>query len=189
MSATISTRKLKLLERFSAVDLVTMAVFAALHRALWYVWHALGMFFPYSQVINTFFLCLVVIAAVIIVRKPWTMTLTIIANQLINLFLQGEPLISSLIIMAYGILADLYLIFRMRQNHDPYKSTGDLMIAGTMLVVVFYFVTYTILMKYIYLTPIPTGVFWSAAVVLIAGGIAGSWVGIQLGRRLSGLIG
>src|SRR3990170_4832512 len=40
---------------FTAVDLVTFAVFAALYRALWYVWHALNALFPFNQVLNSLF--------------------------------------------------------------------------------------------------------------------------------------
>lgn len=190
MSTTsLSTTKASIFQAFSAVDLVTVAVFAALHRALWYVWHALGMFYPYSQVINTFFLGLCVLAAVVIVRKPWTITLFIIANQMINLFLQGEPLVGVLLyICTFGILADIYLVIRLRQNKNPYDSTKDLLIAGTLLAVVFYFVTYTIGITYIYMISFTPVVFWTLAVELIAGGVLGAWLGILLGRRLSGLI-
>lgn len=189
MSTATFEKKPGILQAFSAVDLVTIAVFAALHRALWYVWHALGMFYPYSQVINTFFLCLCVLAALVIVRKPWTVTLFIAANQLINLFLQGEPLVGVVLyICTFGILADLWLIIRSRQGRKPYDSTGDLMIAGTLLVVVFYFITYTIGITYIYMISFTPAVFWTLAAVLIGGGIVGSYCGILLGRRLSGLI-
>ena len=45
----------KVFQRFTAVDLVTIAVFGALWRAMWYVWNVFGFLFPFNQVLNTFF--------------------------------------------------------------------------------------------------------------------------------------
>jgi hypothetical protein len=72
-------------KRFTAVDLVTLAVFAALYRALWYFWSAIGFLFPFNQVLSTLFYVLCGVAGVVIVRKVGAFTMFAIAAQLINL--------------------------------------------------------------------------------------------------------
>ena len=169
---------------FTAVDLVTLAVFAALYRALWYVWHALGFLFPFNLALNGFFFVLTAVAAIVIVRKVGAGTVYVIATQLINLFLQGELLAAAAIYLTWALLADLFLYFRVRAGADPYSRFSDMVIASVLLSLVWTIVTIGITVPFMFMIELPTSVFISLNVVSFVVGIVGGIIGYGLGDRL-----
>ena len=116
----------KVFQRFTAVDLVTIAVFAALWRAMWYVWNVFAFLFPFNQVLNTFFGVLCTIAAYLIVRKVGTALLLEIAAMLINVLVQGEVFSVALVGIVTGVLPDLYCYIVLRAGRDPFSSLRDM---------------------------------------------------------------
>lgn len=176
-------------KRFTAVDLVTLAVFAALYRALWYFWHALGFLWPFNQVFSSGFYVLCGVAAVLIVRKVGAMSLYAVASQIINIFLQGEIFASAVIMAAAGVFADVYYYFRVRGGADPFTTFKDQFIAGGILMAVWWSVlNWYYVFPVMYAVDLPTMTVLAAAIACIAGGMLGAWAGYALGGRLKGLV-
>ncbi|HKZ53864.1 MAG TPA: hypothetical protein VJ123_00175 [Anaerolineales bacterium] len=169
---------------FTAVDLVTFAVFAALYRALWYVWHALNALFPFNQVLNSLFFVLCGIAVVVIVRKAWSATMFVIAAQLINLFLQGELLVAAVMFLAWGILGDLYIYSRMRAGADPFSSRRDMVIAGALMSLVWVITVIDISFPFMFLIELPVATYALASLATLVTGIVGAWIGFGLGDQI-----
>jgi hypothetical protein len=183
-----STASVKLWQGVNAVDLVTLAVFAALYRALWYLWHALSFLFPFNQVLSDFFYVLCGIAAVVIVRKWGAATLFAIAAQIVNLFIQGEMLLVALILVTPGILADLYIYFRLKGGHKVFDSYSDMVTSGTLFGIWWSLINWALVFPIIFLTQITVPMAIAAAVACAIGGLIGAMVGFGLGNRIKGLI-
>jgi len=189
MSTISSEDRTGIFQAFNAVDLVTVAVFAALYRALWYVWHALSFLFPFNQILNPLFFCMVAVAAMVIVRKPWTATLVVVASMAINLFMQGEALVAAVIYLTWAIPTDLYFISRLRAGASPFDSTRDLMIGGSLLSVMWTLVAWVIVNPLIFFITFRATMLIITSVVLVIGGVVGAALGMGLGRRMQGLLG
>jgi len=179
----------KAFQRLTAVDLVTIAVFAALFRAMWYVWNVFAFLFPFNQVLNTFFAVMCTVAALVIVRKVGTATLFQAAAMLINVLLQGEVFTVALVGITTGILADVYCYFVLRAGNDPFRSLLHMFIAGTLTAFVHNFNLWIVMLKFLYKIPMANAlvaaVFASGTVCGMIGGV----VGFKLGDRIKGLIG
>lgn len=173
---------------FNAVDLVTLAVFAALYRALWYVWHALGFLFPFNQILSDLFYCLCGIAAIVIVRKFGAATLFAVAAQIINLFLQGEMLVVALLLATPGLLADAYIYFRLKAGKDPFASLADMVISGLLIGGWWSLINWAFIFPVLFLTELPAGTTVIVAILCAVGGLVGAWIGYILGDRIKGLV-
>ena len=179
----------KVFQRFTAVDLVTIAVFAALHRAMWYVWNIFAFLFPFNQVLNTFFAVLCTVAALVIVRKVGTATLFQIAGMLINVFIQGEVFTVALVGASTGILADAYCYFVLAAGRDPFRFLRDMFIAGALVALLHNFNMWIIMLKLIYKIPMENSIVVAVFAAGTVGGMIGGVVGFFLGDRIKGLIG
>jgi hypothetical protein len=179
----------KVFQRFTAVDLVTVAVFAALHRAMWYVWNIFAFLFPFNQVLNTFFAVLCVVAALVIVRKVGTATLVQIAAMLINVLVQGEVFTVALVGASTGILADAYCYFVLVAGRDPFRSLRDMFIAGALTALSHNFIMWIIMLKLLYKIPMENSIVVAVFAAGTVGGMIGGVVGFGLGDRIKGLIG
>jgi hypothetical protein len=179
----------KIWRGFNAVDLVTLAVFAALYRALWYVWHALGFLFPFNQVLSDFFYVLCGLAAFVIVRKIGAISLFAVAAQLINLFLQGEMLLVCLILITPGLLADLYLYIQAKGGANIMDSKSILITAGIIAGVWWSLINFAGVFPFIFLTVLSVPMYIAAGVTCAVGGWLGALSGFSLGNRVKGLIG
>jgi hypothetical protein len=179
----------KVFQRFTAVDLVTIAVFAALHRAMWYVWNVFAFLFPFNQVLNTFFAVLCTVAALVIVRKVGTATLLQIAGMLINVLIQGEVFTVALVGASTGILADAYCYFVLAAGNDPFRSLRDMFIAGALTALLHNFNMWIIMLKLLYKIPMENSIVIAVFAVGTVGGMIGGVVGFFLGDRIKGLIG
>ena len=189
MANAVSTQAIKVWRRFTAVDLVTLAVFAALYRALWYVWHAFNFLFPFNQVINAFFFTLAITAGMVVVRKVGAGTMLVIASQAINLFMQGEALPAAILYLTWGILGDIYVYFRLKSGADPFSSFRDVSIAGFLDSTVNSVGDWLLAFPFIFLAPIAPSVLVILVPVHIAFGVLGGMTGYWLGNRIKGLIG
>lgn len=179
----------KVFQRFTAVDLVTIAVFAALHRAMWYVWNVFAFLFPFNQVLNTFFAVLCTVAALVIVRKVGTATLLQIAGMLINVLIQGEVFTVALVGASTGILADAYCYFVLAAGNDPFRSLRDMFIAGALTALLHNFNMWIIMLKLLYKIPMENSIVVAVFAAGTVGGMIGGVVGFFLGDRIKGLIG
>jgi ABC-type thiamin/hydroxymethylpyrimidine transport system permease subunit len=179
----------KAFQRFTAVDLVTIAVFGALWRAMWYVWTVFGFLFPFNQVLNTFFGVLCTVAALVIVRKVGAATLVNIAALLINVLVQGETLTVALVGGVTGILADVYCYLMLRTGGDPFGSLRDMFIAGLLTAVTHNVNLWIIMMKFLYKVPMADSLTVAVFTAGSIGGMIGGLAGFGLGDRIKGLIG
>jgi ABC-type thiamin/hydroxymethylpyrimidine transport system permease subunit len=179
----------KSFQRFTAVDLVTIAVFGTLWRAMWYVWNAFAFLFPFNQVLNTLFGVLCVVTALVIVRKVGTATLLNIAAGLVNLFLQGEVFTVVIIGATTGILADLYCYLVLQSGRDPFRSLRHMFIAGTLTAVLHNFILWIIMLKFVFKVPMANSLVAAVFAAGTAGGIIGGLAGFGLGDRIKGLLG
>jgi len=185
---TTETMKPKIFQNFTAVDLVTLAVFAALYRAMWYVWHALNFLFPFNQVLNCFFFVFCGVCCVMIVRKVGAATLFTIAAQLLNLFIQGEVLAAALMGMAMGLLGDVWLYIRVVSGGDPYSSLSDIFLVGFLMSVSFQVVVWVVMIPIVFLLVLEPGPFAAIFIAGLVGGIIAGWVGFGVGDKIRGLI-
>ncbi len=179
----------KVFQRFTAVDLVTIAVFAALYRAMWYVWNIFSFAFPFNQVINTFFGVLCTVAALVIVRKVGTATMFQIAAMLINVLVQGEVFSVALWGCTTGLLADIYCYLVLRSGTDPFISLRHMVIAGALTAFMFNFNLWIVMMTFLYKVSMPTQIIVTVFILGTITGIIGGVVGFFLGDRIKGLIG
>ena len=186
---TTATSKPGIFQRFTAVDLVTLAVFAALYRAMWYVWNAFSMIFPFNQVLNVFFYCLCAVAAMVIVRKVGAATLFIIAATLINVLLQGESLLVAVVGSFTAILGDIYAWIVIAGGSDPFSSRRHMFIAGILLAIGVNIALWPIMLVLIFKVPMPTGTLVAVFVAASICGIIGGWLGFGLGDKIKGLLG
>lgn len=178
----------KLFRGFNAIDLVTVAVFAALYRAAWYIWQIFGFLFPFNIVIATFFATLAAVTAAVIVRKVGVFSMYSIAAALINFFFQGEALVASIIYLFLGVLSDGYLYMQLKRGNDPFSSFRDMTIAGTLFSFLWSGTNWGIVFPIIFMMEFSPGVHISVAAACFVGGIIGGILGYGLGDRLKGLI-
>jgi hypothetical protein len=178
----------KLFKRFTAVDLVTLAVFGALYRACWYIWQIFGALFPFNIVLATLFSCLTTVAAVVIVRKFGSFFLCNLAAQLVNFFFQGEALTATIVMILYAILPELYVYSRLKAGADPFGNLRDMLIGGTLFSASWVALTWGIVFPVIFLMEFSLGIWISVSVACFVGGIVGAWLGYILGDRIKGLI-
>jgi len=183
-----ATGKNKLFQQFTAVDLVTLAVFAAMYRALWYGWHALNFLFPFNQVLNDFFMVLLGITAVMVVRKFGAATLFVIAGQLINLFIQGEMPVVALMFVLWGVIADVYFYFRIKSNANPFNNLRDVLIAGFLMALMWSITNWGIAFPFLFLIELPVMTYLIVGIATTVSGFIGGWLGYGLGNKLKGLI-
>jgi hypothetical protein len=173
---------------FNAVDLVTLSVFAALYRALWYVWHALGFLFPFNQVLSDLFYCLCGVAAIVIVRKFGAATMFAVAAQIINLFLQGEMLVVALLLCTPGLLADAYIYFRLKAGKDPFASLKDMFVSGSLIGGWWSLINWAFIFPVLFLTELSVTITIVVAIACLVGGMVGAWSGFKLGDKIKGLV-
>jgi hypothetical protein len=188
MSAVASAKK-GVFQRFTAVDLVTIVVFAVLYRVLWYVWNAFSFLFPFNQILNTFFYTLCAVAALVIVRKVGVATLFLIGAMLVNVFLQGESLLIAFIGLFTGVFADVYLYTVISGGGDPWKSWKHMLIAGALLATFHSIALWLLMFKITFGAEMATGTLITVLVACAVGGTIGGAIGFALGDRIKGLIG
>lgn len=188
-TTTVTKEPVKLFKGFNAVDLVTLAVFGTLYRALWYFWHALGFMYPFNQAFSAMFFVLFCVASVVIVRKLGAATLFAVASQIINMFLQGEVLWVAFLLATCGIIADLYFFFRMRARADLFNAKREVVIAGTLFGIWWSAINFAYIFPVLFQTTFAPVIAVSAGVVCALGGFIGALIGYGLGQRVKGLIG
>jgi hypothetical protein len=178
-----------LAKRLTAVDLVTLAVFAALYRACWYFWHALNFVFPFNQLVAVFAMIFFTMAAVVIIRKPIAPILFAIGAMTINLVIQGELLGATLVYFTWGLLPALYLYLREKAGVDPYVSLREMGVTSLILAIVWGITNLAIVYPVFFgvaFTP-----FSFLLMLMALGAVIGTVAGVlgsMLGNKIKGLI-
>lgn len=176
--------------KFTAVDLITVVVFAALFRVLWLVFKAAGVIFPFNHSFMHFFSAFCLVACVAVVKKRWAAFFYTVGWCAINFFLQGEHWSYWVLPITVGLIPELYMIARSKffpEATDVYHSFKDLLVF-TEIYTVIYFVWVWISLIYVFMIPIPWGlsaVAFALALVLVVPGV---YLGHKVGTKIYGLI-
>lgn len=169
------------LQKFTAVDLIVIALFALLSRFVFhYIYKALYVVFPWNQAVNPAFKALVLVALLAVVRKPGTTLLWTIAVQLINLFLQGEELIYIVGFIPITLITEFVFWLMKRYGEDLLSA-----IVGCMVYIALTAVWNWIMLNYIFLVPFELGI---ALVVNAVAVFVATPIGGFLGHRLGTLL-
>ena len=177
-------------KKFTAVDLITVVIFAALVRVLWIVFKSVGVIFPFNHSFMHFFSSLCLTACVAVVKKRFAAFYYTIGWCAINFFLQGEHWSYWALVVLLPFLPELYMKARAKAFPNPddvYHSFKDLLVFALIYTVIYFcFVWWSLL--YVFLIPINWGlsaIAFGGALVLT---IPGTYLGYKLGTKVNALI-
>ena len=186
MSIEAEAKPQSWLQKFTAVDLITIAIFAVLLRfGFFYVYRALSVAFPFSQAVFPVFLAFCLTGVLALVPKGGAATLFTVAWQLINLFFQGEDVRFLLMYIPVPIVTELAFVM-MKKYGDDMRSAiiGSMVYIALATVAVYFAIVYIFLMTE-YTIPIALGILaLSTLVSAPVGGYIGHKVGVQLKKLL-----
>jgi hypothetical protein len=174
------------LQGFTAVDLVTIALFAVLLRfAFVPLYKALYVVFPWNQAILPLFMAFCMATLLALVPKAGTTLLWTVVWMAINFFLQGEELIYALGAMIIPIITEAVFWIMKRWGGDLTSA-----LIGTMVYTAGFKLWDWYALNQIFLIAYPLGIFLlvSAVAIFISNNI-GAYGGHQLGKKLQRLIG
>jgi hypothetical protein len=189
MATAIKSQSLKPWRAFTAVGLVTLAALAALFRAMDYVAGVVAFVFPFNTTLMTITFGVTAVCAAVIIRKTGVFTLFTLAAQLINVFVQGETPVAGLVMLLWGVLADLFVYYRLKSGVDPFSNLRDMIISCILMGIVWVVTVYAILFPIIYLVQLSTFIYIALMVVGWIGVVVGGVLGFYLGNRIKGLLG
>lgn len=177
--------------KVTAVDLVTVVIFAVLYRVLWYFFKFAGVVFPFNHSFVYLFSAFCLVLCWVVVRKPYVSVYYTVAWCAINFFLQGElPVYWALVLIA-PLLPEMYLKSRskrLKKPEDAYISTKDLIVAALLYNVIYeIFVWWTVID--LYKIPVPYNLLMIVFGISIIGMIIGAILAKPLGVKLKKLIG
>jgi len=175
----------------TAVDLITVVVFAALFRILFMVYKMAEIIFPWNHPAWYFFCMLCLAPAVMIVRKPGATFLFTVSWLAINFFFQGEIPLWWIGAATIPLIPELYMYMRSKQMGGPkvaFTSLKELIIYGLIYTLLAYS-TNMLLIIYALGNPMPRMLFWPVGLLALVIGTVGTYLGWLVGKRISGLIG
>jgi hypothetical protein len=181
----------KIFKGLTAVDLITSVVFAALFRILFMIYKLAEIVFPWNHPAWYFFCAICLATALMIVRKPGAIFVFTIAWLAIDFFFQGEIPLWWIGAATIPLIPEFYMYMRakaMGGSKAAFSSPKDLIIMGLIYTALAY-ATNILLIIFALQNPFPRWEVWPVGLLsLILGGL-GTWLGIGIGKRISGLIG
>lgn len=181
----------RIFKGLTAVDLITIVVFAAMFRILFMVYKMAEIVFPWNHPAWYFFCLLCLGATLLIVRKPGAMFLYTVAWIAIDFFFQGEIPLWWIGVVTIGLIPEVYMYLRAKQVGSAktvFTNLKDVIIVGV-IYTAFAYATNMSLILFALQNPMPRWMVWPVAVLsLILGGL-GAWLGASVGKGISGLIG
>lgn len=188
--ATLSAKTDRIFKTLTAVDLITVVVFAVLFRLLFLVYKLAEIVFPWNHPVWYFFAGLTLIPALLITRKVGATFLYTVAWLAFNFFFQGEIPLWWIGAITIPIIPEIYLYYRSKQvgTQAVFTNRKDLLIVGGIYTLLAY-ATNIVLILFALLNPMPRILVWPVGGLALVLGLAGSWTGYWLGKRISGLIG
>ncbi len=180
----------KVFKALTAVDLITVVVFAALFRILFMIYKLAEIVFPWNHPAWYFFCMLCLAPALLIVRKPGAMFLFTVSWLAINFFFQGEIPLWWIGAATIPLIPELYMFLRSKQVglKAAYSNIKDLIIVGLIYTALAYATNMTLII-FALANPVPRWMVWPVAALSLIVGALGTWLGIIVGKRISGLIG
>ena len=192
---TTDTKKVGTVEaifkKLTAVDLITVVVFAALFRILFMVYKLAEIIFPWNHPAWYFFCMLCLVPAVMIVRKPGATFLFTVSWLAINFFFQGEIPLWWIGAATIPLIPEWYMYMRAKQMGGAkvvFTNLKELVIYGLIYTALAY-TTNMLLIIYALGNPMPRILFWPVGLLALIIGAVGSYVGYLVGNRISGLVG
>ncbi len=180
----------RVFKALTAVDLITVVVFAALFRILFMIYKMAEIVFPWNHPAWYFFCMLCLAPALMIVRKPGAMFLFTVAWLAINFFFQGEIPLWWVGAATIPLIPEAYMYFRAKRMGAKVAFTNlrELIIVGLIYTALAY-ATNMILIIFALGNPFPRWEVWPVAALSLIVGALGTWLGFLVGKRISGLIG
>ncbi len=180
----------KLIKTLSAVDLVTVVVFAALFRILFMIYKLAEIIFPWNHPAWYFFCMLCLTPALLIVKKIGVPLLFTVSWLAINFFFQGEIPLWWICVITVPLIPELYLYIVAKKDglKATFESFRVQMITGLLYTLGAY-VSNMLLIIYALQNPVPKILFWPVGALALVFGALGTWVGFGVGKKISGLIG
>lgn len=186
MAEAASQSRKSIFLKFTAVDLITIAIFAVLVRTVfYYAYKALYVAFPLNQIVFPFFMAFTMSILLVLVPKQGTVLLWTITWQGINFFFQGESPLYLLMYIPIPLITEAVFFFMKRYGADLGSS-----LIGNMVFQVGHMTATYLAIVYVFFMD------WSfqSFLVLLAVGVLvstplGVLAGYQLGNRLKQMIG
>lgn len=181
----------KLFKSMTAVDMITVVVFAALFRILFMIYKLAEIVFPWNHPAWYFFCMLCLAPALVIVRKPGAMFLFTVAWLAINFFFQGEIPLWWIGVVTIPLIPEAYMYMRTKalgSAKEAFTNMKDLIITGLIYTALAYATNMTLIL-FALGNPVPRWMVWPVAVLSLIVGALGTWLGVKIGKRISGLIG
>jgi len=177
-------------KKSTAVDLITVVVFAVLVRVLWLVFKMAGVVFPFNHSFMHLFSSFCVVTCMVVVRKRYAAFFYTVGWCAINFFLQGEHWSYWALIFLLPLLPELYMKARSKSFENPddvYHSFRDLLVFALYYTTVYFvFVWWSLIV--VFKEPIP----WLLSVLAFIGAllltVLGTWLGLRVGKRAWSLI-
>ena len=177
-------------KKFTAVDLITVVVFAVLVRVLWLVFKSAGVVFPFNHSFMHMFSAFCLVACMTVVKKRYAAFYYTVGWCAINFFLQGEHWSYWVLIILLPLLPELYMKWRSKSFANPddvYHSFKDLLVFAEFYTIVYFiFVWWSIIV--IFLIPVPWGLSYLAFAGALVLAAVGAYLGWKMGKRISPLI-
>ncbi|MCW1929123.1 hypothetical protein [Bhargavaea beijingensis] len=178
-------------KKITAVDLVTIVIFAVLYRVLWYFFKFAGVVFPFNHTFVYLFSAFCLVLCWVVVRRPYASVYFTAAWCAINFFLQGELPIYWILVVIAPLLPELYLNYRKKfylKQDDVYSNVKDLVVAALLYNMVYEaFVWVSVI--YMYKIPVPFSMIALVFSISLIGMVIGAVIAQKLGLRLKSLIG
>lgn len=180
----------KLIKTLSAVDLVTVVVFAALFRILFMIYKLAEIIFPWNHPAWYFFCMLCLTPALLVVRKIGAAFLFTLTWLAINFFFQGEIPLWWICLVTVPLIPELYLYLKAKKEglKPAFENFRTQMVVGLLYTALAY-VSNMLLIIYALQNPMPKVLFWPVGVLALILGALGTWLGFGIGKRIQGLIG
>ncbi|PWW32399.1 hypothetical protein DFO73_101663 [Cytobacillus oceanisediminis] len=177
--------------KITAVDLITIVIFAVLYRVLWYFFKFAGVVFPFNHTFVYLFCAFCLVLCWVIVRRPYASFYYTVAWCAINFFIQGEIPVYWVLVVIAPLLPEIYLNISKKAFSNPdeiYSSTKHLIIAAVLYNIVYEaFVWWSIIsvMK----IPVPFNLIGIVFAISIVGMVIGTVFAKKFGIRIKALLG
>ena len=129
---TTEARTTRYMGDLTALDIVTIAMFAAVGRALWFPTNFLRFLAPFDLLYTTGVAGLNLAIVVTIIRKPGAATLTQIAHSLLGALIFGTSFWVWPVNVGRGIIADL-IFWKTFYVTDPGRKAMLYLVIGTFI--------------------------------------------------------
>ena len=180
----MSSTATRAMARWTAVDLITVALLGVVWRVLWYFSRSIQFAFPWNHALGGgFFMILPLAVAIALIRKPGVATLFYASWMLFNLAFQGEAPLSLLVFLPIGLVPDLYLWFK----RDSMDKTSTVVIACLLCGLTFGILLYPMYVYY-FLLPVSVSVWAAVVAIALVTTTVAAVIGAQFARRVRPLL-